>query len=138
MDLRIPMPLDGNGPYAVAGVPQNQTALIMKIDNRWRILRTVDDVSGGWRGQFETAQDALAALRIALDQESTAAAVKSKTLTVICKWIGGALLGVFGMAVGFLLAPYVAASTGGSLREYLDLPRWSGLAVGSVAFVAST
>jgi hypothetical protein len=71
--LKLPeMATDDNGPHMVLGVPSNQTALIMRIQGRWRLLRTIRDVStgeepsGGWTGSFDTAANALAALQAEL------------------------------------------------------------------------
>lgn len=63
-------PASADGPHAVAGVPAGQTALVMRINGRWKLLRTVDDVSGGWKGSFDTATDALAALAREVESES--------------------------------------------------------------------
>ena len=65
--LKLPdMAVDDNGPHAVIGVPSDQTALIMRIQGRWRLLRTITESDGaevgsGWMGSFDTAADALAA-----------------------------------------------------------------------------
>ena len=69
--LKLPeMAADDNGPHAVIGVPPNQTALIMRIDGRWKLLRTIEDVNGewssGWTGSFDSADEALAALKAEL------------------------------------------------------------------------
>ena len=70
-ELRIRTnPASKDGPHDVAGVPENQTALIMRIDGRWKLLRTVGDVSGGWKGSFDAPEDALAALAAELESES--------------------------------------------------------------------
>jgi hypothetical protein len=59
---------DDNGPHAVIVVPSDQTALIMRIQGRWRLPRTMTESDGaevgiGWIGSFGTAADALAALQ---------------------------------------------------------------------------
>lgn len=51
-----------DGPHAVDGLPSDQSALVMRIQGRWRLLRTIGDISGGWTGSFDTPSDALAAL----------------------------------------------------------------------------
>ena len=66
-DMRSDLRLNINaaspdGPHSVDGMPPNETALIMRIHGEWRFLRTVDDVSGGWQGSFESPEAALAAL----------------------------------------------------------------------------
>jgi hypothetical protein len=66
--LKVPeMTADYNGLHAVIGVPSDQTALIMRIQGRRRLLRTITDAStdaevgSGWTSSFDTAADALAA-----------------------------------------------------------------------------
>jgi hypothetical protein len=44
------------GPYSVEGLPLDQFAIIMRIHGRWKLLRTIDDVSGGWTGSFDSAE----------------------------------------------------------------------------------
>lgn len=48
--------------YAVVGLPPGKNALIGKKAGRWRILRVQDNVPDSWRGDYETAESALAAL----------------------------------------------------------------------------
>ena len=46
----------------VTGGPANETALIMRIDGRWKYLRGRENDGSGWIGAFDTPEDALAAL----------------------------------------------------------------------------
>ena len=59
-----------NGPHAGLGVPENQTALIMRIGGRWKLLRTIEETSGGWKGSFDSPEDALASLKDELSAET--------------------------------------------------------------------
>ncbi len=47
-------------------LPVDQTALIMRIDGRWKLLLSTDDSSSGWYGSFDGPDDALAALKVEL------------------------------------------------------------------------
>jgi hypothetical protein len=67
---------DGSGPgqtpleYTVLGLPPNQSAQIRDYmgDSGWRILQIKKGVSGGFEGQYKTAEDALAALQEQVDK----------------------------------------------------------------------
>jgi hypothetical protein len=50
--------------YEVLGLPMEQRATIAEMEGRkWKTLRTEDGVQGSWTGEYETAEDALAALQ---------------------------------------------------------------------------
>lgn len=52
--------------YEVMGMPTGQKAMIADLNHRWRIMRIFDDVSGDWRDEHATAEEALAALQAEL------------------------------------------------------------------------
>ena len=56
----------GTGPsyrYVVQGLPEGEEADIALFGRRWTILKTTNGVQGRWTGDYETADDALAALQ---------------------------------------------------------------------------
>jgi hypothetical protein len=57
--------------HQVQGLPPGRKALIGQSNHKWKILRTKDGVSGDWEGEYDTAEEALAALRQELDNEES-------------------------------------------------------------------
>jgi len=58
--------------YRVAGLPSGEEAAIAEFPYRgWRILRSKEGHPGVWYGEFETADQALAALQHQLEFEMT-------------------------------------------------------------------
>jgi len=49
--------------YAVEGLPSNQRITFFRFENVWRMLRSIDDVSDEWEGEYSTAVEALEALQ---------------------------------------------------------------------------
>jgi hypothetical protein len=58
--------------YAVVGLPASQNALIGRKAGRWQILRVHNNVPDSWRGDYETAETALAVLADELKLEAEA------------------------------------------------------------------
>ena len=63
-------PVVGTGPitqYEVTGFPPGQEASIANFGSvhrdSWRIFRVKDSIDSGWMGDYNTAEDALAALQ---------------------------------------------------------------------------
>lgn len=54
--------------YRVGGLPPNEKAFIANFGSchhaRWKTLRVRDGVSGGWRGDYASADDALTSMRV--------------------------------------------------------------------------
>lgn len=48
--------------YEVEGLPKGEQAWIAEFDRRWQILRSTNGVTGNWKGDYPTAEDALKAL----------------------------------------------------------------------------
>jgi hypothetical protein len=65
--------------YVVIGLPACEEAWIARIHGAWRILRSTNGVQGEWAGEYETAQQALAALEKELDAHSEVHAVVQLT-----------------------------------------------------------
>src|SRR3989304_4918262 len=54
--------------YKVGGMPPGEEATITESPNQgWRILRTKNGVQGDWTGEYESADEALAALQKEFD-----------------------------------------------------------------------
>jgi hypothetical protein len=56
-------PGDGPKQYEVMGLPLGHEVRIARMPTRWHILRSRDSVPESWTHDYETANDALAALR---------------------------------------------------------------------------
>jgi hypothetical protein len=63
--------------YAIVGLPPRRNVLIGKKDGRWRILRVRDNVPDSWRGDYETADAALADLAAELRLEAESGRTRS-------------------------------------------------------------
>lgn len=48
--------------YEVTGLPANLAIDIAEMDGRWQLLVVRDGVHGDWQGDFESPDDALAAI----------------------------------------------------------------------------
>ena len=53
--------------YDVAGLPPELAIQIAETGGRWQLLVTRDGDAGDWQGDFESADDALAAIARGLD-----------------------------------------------------------------------
>jgi len=49
--------------YDVVGLPVGEEAKVAHVGGRWRILQKHNEIPSEWRGEYETAEDALAALQ---------------------------------------------------------------------------
>ena len=48
--------------YEVTGLPANLAIDVAEMDGRWQLLVVRDGVQGDWQGDFESPDDALAAI----------------------------------------------------------------------------
>ena len=59
-------PVLGTGPvvrYKVGALPPGEEAALANFNGKWKILRVRNGVQGQWAGEYQSADDALAALQ---------------------------------------------------------------------------
>jgi hypothetical protein len=49
--------------YEVQGLPEGEEAFIAEMGHRWQLLRTSNGVQNNWTGEYESPEEALAALQ---------------------------------------------------------------------------
>ena len=54
--------------YDVAGLPDSLSIEIAEMNGRWRLLVVRDGIHGDWQGDFDSAEQALAAIEQELAQ----------------------------------------------------------------------
>jgi hypothetical protein len=59
--------VDAPRAYDVDGLPPDLAVEIAEIDQRWQLMVVRDGIAGGWEGDFDSADEALAALQREID-----------------------------------------------------------------------